>query len=48
MLFINKVLFVKENRVTQAEFVYTKIKKHNQLDFGTLVLVSYCYCGDKA
>ena len=24
----------------------TKIKKRNQLYFGTLVLASYCYCGD--
>ena len=23
-----------------------KFKKHNQLYFGTLVLVLYCYCGD--
>ena len=36
MLFINKVLFVKKNGVTQVELV-TKIKKHNQLYFGTLV-----------
>ena len=48
MLFINKVLFVKKNRVTQVKLV-TKIKKHNHLYFGTLVLasVSYCCCGDK-
>ena len=24
----------------------TKLKKHNQLYFGTLVLASYCYYGD--
>ena len=48
MLFINKVLFVKKNRVTQVELVYTKIKEHNQLYFGTSVLASYCCCGDKA
>ena len=48
MLFINKVLFVKKNCVTQVELVYTKIKKHNQLYFGTLVLVSYCCCRYKA
>ena len=27
---------------------YTKIKKHNQLYFGTLVLASWSYCGDNA
>ena len=47
MLFINKVLFVKKNLVTQVELV-TKIKKHNQLYFGSLVLTSYCCCRDKA
>ena len=47
MLFINKVLFVKKNLVTQVELV-TKIKKHNQLYFGTLVLASCSYCGDNA
>ena len=26
----------------------TKIKMHNQLYFGTWVLASHCYCGDKA
>ena len=44
MLFINKVLFVKKNLFTQVELV-TKIKKHNQLYFGTLVL-TYCCCRD--
>ena len=47
MLFINKALFIKKNHVTPVKLV-TKIKKHNQLYFGTLVLASYCYCGDKA
>ena len=48
MLFTNKVLFVKKNRVTQSSKLVTKIKKHSQLYFGTLVLTSYCCCGDKA
>ena len=33
--------------VTKIKFV-TKIKNHNQLYFGTLVLASYYYCGDNA
>ena len=37
----------KSGTVTKVKLV-TKIKKHNQLYFGTLVLASYCYCGDNA
>ena len=35
----------KPRPVTKLKLV-TNIKKHNQLYFGTLVLASYCYCGD--
>ena len=44
--------FIKNNfgALTRSKLVLKKrnqkIKKHNQLDFGTLVLASYCYCGD--
>ena len=37
----------KAGTVTKVKLV-TKIKKHNQLYFGTLVLALYCYCGDNA
>ena len=37
----------KSGSVTKVKLV-TKIKKHDQLYFGTLVLASCCYCGDKA
>ena len=37
----------KSGTVTKVKVV-TKIKKLNQLYFGTLVLASYCYCGDNA
>ena len=55
VLFIKKNVTYKENfickeksgSVTKVKLV-TKIKKHNQLYFGTLALASYCYCGDKA
>ena len=47
MSFIKKSFICKEKAgtVTKVKLV-TKIKKHNQLYFGTLVLASYCYCGD--
>ena len=48
--FIYKENFIckeKSGSVTKVKLV-TKIKKHNQLYFGTLALASYCYCGDKA
>ena len=49
MSFIKKKFICKEKAgtVTNAKLV-TKIKKHDQLYFGTLVLASYCYCGDNA
>ena len=54
-LFIKKNVIYLENftckeksgSVTTVKLV-TKIKKHDQLYFGTLVLALYCYCGDKA
>ena len=54
-LFIKKNVIYLENftckeksgSVTTVKLV-TKIKKHYQLYFGTLVLALYCYCGDKA
>ena len=48
MLFIKKNFICKEKSrtVTKVKLVM-KIKKHNQLYFGTLVIASYCYCGDK-
>ena len=47
--FIKKNFICKENSgtVTKVKLV-TKIKKLNQLYFGTLVLASCCYCGDNA
>ena len=49
MSFIQKNIISKEKvgTVTRVKSV-TKIKKHDQLHFGTLVLASYCYCRDKA
>ena len=49
MSFIQKNIISKEKvgTVTRVKLV-TKIKKHDQLHFGTLVLASYCYCGDNA
>ena len=37
----------KSRTVTRVKLV-TKIKKNKQLYFGTLVLASWCYCGDNA
>ena len=37
----------KSGAVTKVKLV-TKIKKHNQLYFRTLVVASYYYCGDNA
>ena len=55
ILFIKKNVIYKENFIGKEKSesvatvkLVTKIKKHNQLYFGTLVLASYCYCGDKA
>ena len=49
MSFIKKNFIFKEKSrtVTKVKLVM-KIKKHNQLYFGTLVLALYCYCGDNA
>ena len=49
MSFIKEKFICKEKAgtVTKAKLV-TKIKKHDQLYFGTLVLASYCYCRDNA
>ena len=41
----NFICYDKSGDVPKEKLV-TKIKKHNQLYFGTLVLASYCYCGD--
>ena len=55
ILFIKKNVIYKENVIGKEKSgsvatvkLVTKIKKHNQLYFGTLVLATYCYCGDKA
>ena len=57
MLFIKKKfiqLIYKEKfrPVTKSKLVQEKqdqkFKKHDQFYFGTLVLLSYCHCGDKA
>ena len=47
MSFIKKSFICKENAgtVTKVKLV-AKVKKHNQLYFGTLILASYCYCED--
>ena len=37
----------KSGTVTKVKLV-AKIKKHDRIYFGTLVLASYCYCGDNA
>ena len=49
MSFIKKNFIWKEKSetVTKVKLV-TKLKKHNQLYFGTLLLASYCYYGDNA
>ena len=46
MSLIKKNFFYKEKSgtVTKVKLV-TKIKKHNQLYFGTLLLASYFFCG---
>ena len=46
---IKKKIICKEKSgtVTKVRLV-TKIKKLNQLCLRTLVLASYCYCGDNA
>ena len=50
MSLIKKKNFICEEKpetVIKVKLV-TKIKKHNQLYFGTLVLGSCCHCGDSA
>ena len=50
--FIQFICTEKSGAATKLKLVEKKhnekFKKHNQLYFGTLVLASYCYCGDKA
>ena len=47
--FVKKNFICKEKSGTVTKIkLFTKIKKHNQLYCGTLVLTSYCYCGDNA
>ena len=49
MLFIKINLICKEkSRTVIRTKLVTKIKKNNQIYFGTLVLASCCYCGDNA
>ena len=49
MLFIKKNFISKEKSGTVAKVkLVMKIKKHNQLYFRTLLLASYCECGDNA
>ena len=55
ILFIKKNIIYKENFICQEKSgsattvkLVTKIKKHSHLYFGTLLLASYCYCGDKS
>ena len=43
----NLICKEKSGSVTKVKLV-SKIKKLIQLYFGTLVLVSHCYCGDNA
>ena len=52
---VKKISFIKKNFICKEKSetvikvkLVTKIKKHNQLYFGTLVLASYCYYGDNA
>ena len=42
------ISFVKKSGTVRIVKLVMKSKKHNQLYFGTLVLVSYCYCGDNS
>ena len=49
MPFIKKSFTCKEKTGTIIKVnLVKKIKKHNQLRFGTLVLASFGYCGDNA
>ena len=49
MSFIKKTFIRKEKSGTVIKVkLVTKIKKHSKLYFVTLVLASYCYCGDDA
>ena len=51
MPFIKKNFIWKEKFGTAAKVkvkLVTKIKKHTQLYFGTLLLASYYYCEDNA
>ena len=45
--FLIEHLRVTASAATKLKLV-TKMKKHNQLYFGTLVLSSYFYCGDSS
>ena len=49
MLFIKKNFICEEKSGTAIKVkLVTKIKKHSQHYFGTLMLALYCYCGDNA
>ena len=48
MLFTKENVHCKEKCGTSTKIKLRKVKKHNQLYFGTLVLASYSYCGDNA
>ena len=43
----NFICIEKSGTVTKAK-LFSKIKKYNQLYFGTLLLPSYCCFGDNA
>ena len=44
--FIKKNFIYNEKSGTVTKVKLRKIKKHNELYFGTLVSASYCYCAD--
>ena len=49
MSFIKKKFICEEKSGTVTKVrIVTKIKKLNQLHFGTFVLAIYFYCGDNA
>ena len=45
MSLIKKNFVYKESGTVTKVKLVTKIKKHNQLYFGTLLLASYFFCG---
>ena len=47
VIYRNTLDFKKIQKQAKVKLV-TKIKEHNKFYFGTLVLASYCYCGDNA